>query len=115
MPHRIVAASALQTFSFAVDNTAVDFCRDVLVTPAAGVLGNSVVELGDLNRVGIVATGEIKGMPETVIGLHRIFANEVVRGVAIVAGGRRMMARLHPGFVLCLHDVTVGTSLGIVC
>src|ERR1035438_8377082 len=98
MAHRVMATGTLQPFSFAVYNVAVDFRRDVLVTAAASVLRDPVIELGDLNRVGVVAAGEVKGMPESVVCLHGVFANEVVRGVAIVTGGYRVVARLHPRF-----------------
>ena len=38
MADGVVTTGALQTFGFAVDHVAVDFCRDVLVTAAASIL-----------------------------------------------------------------------------
>ena len=92
MPDGIVAARALQAFSLAVHDVAVDGRGDVLVATAAGVLRYLMVELGDLNGVGIVAAREVERMPESIVGLHRIFADQIVRGVAIVAGRDRVMA-----------------------
>src|SRR5271169_4715909 len=107
-----MAASALQTTCLAVNHVAVNRGSNVFVTATAGVLGDFVIEPGDLDRVGIAAGGEVEGMPESVVGLHRIFADDVMRSVAVVAGRDRMMTRLHPRVVLCLHDVAVGAGHG---
>ena len=110
----IVAASALKAFRFAVYYISVDRRRDRFMAPAAGVLHHLVIELGDLDRVGISAASEIKRMPETVVRLHSIFPHNVVWSVAIVACRHRVMARFHPGVVLRLHHVTVCAGSGIV-
>ena len=114
MAHGIMATRALQSFGLAVDDIAFDFRCNVFVTAAAGVLGHFVVELGDLNRVGIVAAGEIKRVPESVVSLHCIFADNVMGCMAVVARRCRVMARLQPSFILCLHHMTVGARLGII-
>src|SRR6476620_1854942 len=67
---------------------------------ATGVLGDFVVELCDLDGVGIPAGREVEGMPESVVGLDGVFSENVVRGVAVVTGRGRVMARLQPGIVL---------------
>ena len=92
----------------------IDSGGDVLMTATARVFRNFVIEAGDLNRVGISAAGEIKGVPETVIGFYRVFADDIVRRVAIVAGGDGVMAGLQPGIVLRPHHMAVGAGLGIV-
>ena len=114
MADRIVAARALQPFGLAVYDIAVDGRSDVLVTAAAGVLGHVVVELGDFNSVGIVAAGEVERVPESVISLDRVFSDEVVRRVAVIAGSDRVVARFLPGIVLRLHDMAVSTRGRIV-
>lgn len=114
MANGIVAASTLQPFGFAMYNVAVDFRRDVFVTAPAGVFRHSVIELGDLDRVWIVAAGKVVRMPESVVGLHCILADDVVRCVAIVTCGHRTMARLEPSIVLGLHDVAIGACCGPV-
>src|SRR5215475_1840044 len=103
-----VAAGALESGGPAVNNVTVDGGGDALVAMAAGVLGDLVIELGDLDRVGIPAGGEVEGMPESVVGLDGVLPEDVVRRVAIVAGGGRVMARFEPGIVLGAHDVAVG-------
>ena len=118
-----VAACALETFGFGVRYVSVDRRCDRFMTPVAGILHHLVIELGDLDRVGISAAGEIEGMPESVVCLHRIFPHNVVRSVAIVAYRHRVMAGLHSRVVLRLHQVAVragsrivrqvGVSLGI--
>ena len=114
MAHRVMAARALQAGRLAVNYIAVDRRCDRFVTAAAGIFCDLVIELGDLDGVGISAAGEIEGMPESVVRLHRVFPDDVVRGVTVVAGGNRMMAALHPGVILRLHHVTVGACRWIV-
>ncbi len=114
MADGIVAARALQTCRLAVRDVAIDRRGDRLMAPAAGVLGDLVIELCNLDGVGIPAAGEVKRMPESVVRLHCIFADDVVRCVAIVAGRGRVVTRLHPRVVLLLHDVAIRASRGIV-
>ena len=61
-----------------------------------------------------IAGREGVGMPEAVIGLRPVFANEVVGRVAIVAGGYRTVTGLQPGIIIILHDVAVRTRLRVV-
>ena len=84
-----------------------------MATPAR-ILNDLVVELCDLDRVRISTASEIKGMPESVIRFDRVLADDVVRSVAVVAGGHRVMAGFHPGVVLRLHYVAVGAGSGVV-
>jgi hypothetical protein len=53
-------------------------------------------------------------MEETVAGLYRVLANEVVRRVAVIAGGRGVMAGLDPAIILRVHHMAVGAGAGIV-
>jgi len=114
MSNRTVAARALQPFSLAVHNVAVDGRSNVLVAAAAGILRHFVVEAGDLDGIGVVAAGEIEGMPETVVDFDGVFANQIVRRVTIVAGSGSTMTGFDPGIVLRLHDVAVRTSGRVV-
>lgn len=109
-----VAAGALESGGLAVNDVAVDGGGDAFVTMATGVLGDFVVELCDLDGVGIPAGREVEGMPESVVGLDGVFSENVVRGVAVVTGRGRVMARLQPGIVLRAHDVAVGAGGRIV-
>src|SRR5579871_1424864 len=114
MSDRAVAARALNAFGATVHHVAINRRSNVLVAAAAGVLRDLMIEARDLDVVGIASGGEVKRMPEAVVGLHGILADQVVRGVAIVASGRGAMARLHPGVVLGLHHVAVGAGRRIV-
>ena len=53
-------------------------------------------------------------MPEPVPRLGCIFADEIMRRVAIVAGCDRLVARLQPAAVLVFHDVAIRTGERIV-
>ena len=114
MSDGIVAACALQSFGAAVHHVAVNRRSYVLVAAAAGVLGDFLVELRDLEGVGIFSAGEVKRVPETIVGLNGVPPDEIVRRVAIVTHSDRMMARLHTGVVLRLHDVAVGAGSRII-
>ena len=98
-----MAARALQSLSFAVNDVAIDRGGDVFVTTTAGVFGDLVIEFGDLDGVGIPAGCEVERMPETVVRLDGVFAEDIVRSMAIVAGSGRAVARLQPGVVLGLR------------
>src|ERR1700743_793236 len=114
MAYGIMAAGALQTFGFAVDHIAVDLRRNVFVTAATGVFRHLVIEFRYLDRVGVVAAGEIKRLQEAVVGFDGIFSDEVMRRVTVVTRRHRMMAGFLPCIVLRPHDMTVGASLGII-
>src|SRR5688572_17122944 len=49
-----------------------------------------------------------------MIGLGPVLAEEIVRGMAIVAGGYGAVAGLQPGVIVILHDVAVRAGLRIV-
>src|SRR5262245_2798374 len=53
-------------------------------------------------------------MPEPVRCLGCIFADEICRRVAAVAGGNRSMRRLEPAIELLVHDVAVGAGCRVV-
>src|SRR5262249_39931232 len=58
MAHRVMATRALQSGRLAVNYIAVDRRCDRFVTAAAGIFCDPVIELGDLDGVGISAAGE---------------------------------------------------------
>src|SRR5262245_17399077 len=53
-------------------------------------------------------------MPEPVRCLGCIFADEICRSVAAVAGGNRAMRRLEPAVELLLHDMAVSAGRRII-
>ena len=87
-----MAPGALQSFSFAMDDVAVDFRRNVFVTATAGVLRHLVIELGDLDGVRIASAGEVERVPESVVSFDCIFADYVVGCMAVVARRCGVMA-----------------------
>jgi hypothetical protein len=84
------------------------------VAATTGVLRYLVIKLCDLDCVGVSSGREVERMPESVICLYRIFPDDVVRGVAVVAGSDRVMARLQPCVVLSPHYMTIHACSGIV-
>ena len=78
------------------------------------MFGDFAVEARDLDRVRETAGGEMEGVPEAVVLLDGVFADDVVRRVVVVPGGDGMMAGFEPGVVLSAHDVAVHAGLGII-
>ena len=108
-----VAADA-RTWSLSAARAGIDVVDDVLMTFAAGIFRHAPAAFLDLDRVVKIAGGEGERMKEAVLGLREVFGHEAGRRVAIVAGGDRAMARLHPGIEMVLHDVAVGAGLRVV-
>jgi hypothetical protein len=114
MADRNVAARTFDALSIAVSAVAIDRCGDGFVAMAARTFHDLVIKFSDLDGVWIFAGGEIEGVPESVIRLDRVFSDDVMRSVTVVAGCGVVMARLDPSIVLLAHDVTVDAGGGIV-
>jgi hypothetical protein len=93
---------------------AVNRHRQRLMTAPASGFGYLQVEPGNPDVVRIIAGGEIKRMKKSVARLDRVFPHEIVRCVTVVAGGRGVVARLHPGVVLRAHGMAVGACRWVV-
>src|SRR5262245_19501082 len=87
---------------------------DVLVTPAAGVFGDTPAASLHLDRLVKFAGGKGERMKESMIGFGEIFGNEARRSMAVVASGHGAMAGFDPAIEMVLHDVAIGAGLGIV-
>jgi hypothetical protein len=81
---------------------------------AACAFHDLMIKFGDLDGVWIFAAGEVEGVPEPVVSFDRVFSNDVMRSVAVVAGCGVVMARLDPSIVLLAHDVTIDAGGGII-
>ena len=113
MSHPAMAADARKAVIF-VSAAGVDVVRDVCVTVSAGVFRDSAAARFHIDRLMEIAGREGVGMPETVIGFGPVLAEEIVRRVAIVAGGYGTVAGLQPGVIVVLHDMAVRACLRIV-
>ena len=122
MPHIRVAANARKPVAVraATSNpgrkkgAGVYFVCDLGVTMSARVLSHCPAARFHRNRFMEVAGGERVRMPKTVVRLRPVFAHEVMRRMAIVAGGHRPMTGLHPGIKMILHDMAVRARLRVV-
>lgn len=92
----------------------IDRLDDVSVTGATGAFGDARIHRRDANRFRERASGEVERMPEPIAGFGCVFADEVVRRVAVVAHRHAAMARSLPAFELLPHDVAIGAGGGIV-
>jgi len=88
--------------------------HDIRVTITAGALRNLATAVGDLNWVRIISHREVIRMPKPVSPLRPVFADKIVRSVAVVAGGNISMTALSPAIELFLHDVAIGAGLRVV-
>ena len=86
-------------------------CNNVVddggVTFETGLVGNLPVAFVGNDIVGKPSGGESKRVPKTVLRFGHVFADEVRRRMAIVAGCDRAMRGFQPTVVMILHDVAV--------
>ncbi len=78
------------------------------------ILRYLMIKLRDLDCVGVSSGREVERVPESVVRLYRIFPDDVVRGVTVVARSDRVMARLQPCVILSPHHVAIHACSGIV-
>src|SRR6266536_80359 len=114
MSHRVVAAQAGELPAGRCRMWRLDGADNLPVTRATGLLGDLPTVRFNLNIVLVAARSKEKRMPETVRCLRRILADEVCRGVAVVAGRNCAVGRLEPAVELFAHDVTVGAGLRVI-
>ncbi len=79
----------------------------------AGTVEDTGVSRTNADRFVKILERERLGMPEAVFGFDEILGNKVVRGVAIVAAGHRVVAGLLPAVILLAHDVAIHARGGI--
>ena len=89
-----MAARTLQALGLSMNDVSVDGGRNVFVATPARVLRDLVIELRNLDGVGIPPCSEVERVPEAVVGLDGVFANDVMRRVTVVAGSGGVVARL---------------------
>src|SRR4051812_41986468 len=109
-----MTARAHDSFCVAVLAIAIDGCSYGFVAMAACTFDHLMVELCDLDGVGIVAAGEIEGVPETVIRFYGVLANDFMWSVKVFTGSSIVVSRLDPSIILLPHDMAVDAGLGIV-
>jgi hypothetical protein len=114
MSHRVVAAQAGELPATRCRVHWFNSVDNFLMTGTAGLLGNLPAVRFDLNIVLVAARGEEKRMPEAVGRFRRILADEVCRGVAMVAGRNRAVRRLEPAVELLAHHMAVGAGRRVV-
>ena len=85
-----------------------------LVAIPARLFRYLTISLGYLYRFVKRARRKVVGMPKTVRRLRVIFADQVMRCMAVVARSNGVMAGLKPPVVLLIHHVTIGTRAGVV-
>ena len=71
------------------------------------VLDNSQAAFLDLNRLMEVLERKSLTVAEAMFDLREILADQVMRHMAVVAGGRSMMRALSPAIVLIPHDMAI--------
>ena len=91
-----------------------DLVHKVFVAVDTVVLQDLRVMRADADRLVEVLEGEALRVPDAVLGLRQILGDKLVRRVAVVTGGMRMMTGLRPAIVMIAHDLAVMTRLRIV-
>src|SRR6185295_4617171 len=84
------------------------------VATPAGRLRDRAAKGGGPDRLREAAVGEVIRVHDAVPGLGPVLADQVVRHVAVVADGHRVVASLQPAVVLLVHDMAVRAGPGVV-
>ena len=84
------------------------------VTANAVLLQNCMILGFDANRLWKILQSKGFGVEKAIFRLGKIFTDEVMGQMAVVAGGSLMMAGLLPTIILFAHDVAVDASLGVI-
>jgi len=84
------------------------------MTMNATLLKDTAVSRPDHQGVMKVLQRKRFRMSKAVLGLDRIFSNQVMRCVAIIASGDGMMTGFGPTVVIVTHDMTIRARGGII-
>lgn len=87
---------------------------DLLMAVTTRILRDRPIVLFDLEEVGEISGRESERVPEPVRCLSSIFADKVMRGVAVVADGNCAMAAFNPGIVIVIHHMAICACGGVV-
>ena len=88
---REMTARAQDPFGLIVYAVPVNRLGNGLMTAPASSFGHLAVKSGDLNRIRVSTGREIERMEKSVGRLDRVFSNDIVGCVTIIAGSRRVM------------------------
>lgn len=113
MSNGVVATQTANSIGVAVV-AGINGLNHVGVAAATGVFCYVAASVADFYVVRKISSSEVEGMEESVAGFNGVFAREVVRSVAVVAGGGVLMASFDPAIVLRIHNVAVRASLRII-
>lgn len=91
-----------------------DFRYEAGVTAKAVLLHDRAAGLFHLNGFVEVLKREAFAVAIAVLGFGVVFAEEVLRSVAVIAGGDCMMRAFEPAIVLLVHYVAVDAGIGVV-
>lgn len=90
-------------------------CADQCFVALQTIIQNNIfTHLAHLNRLWKILKSEGAGVREAVLGFGGIFANQIMRGVAAIARGNRLVARVRPALVLIPHNMAVHTCQGVI-
>ncbi len=87
---------------------------EIAVTMETGLLGHRAVRWNDPNRVGDIAQSKCLTVAKAVRCLDPIMADEVVRGMTVVASGDRVMGTAIPTIIHVAHHMAVGAGGGVI-
>lgn len=112
MPHLIVTTYAGHLIAICMKPS--NSFHHGLVTFMACLFRNGVVVGFDSQRFWKSTRCECHRVPESVVGLGSVLADQSRRGVTVIANRHTSMAGFQPAVVVFVHDVTVGAGRRIV-
>lgn len=91
-----------------------DLMDEITVTIQALLLKDTLIAWDDLDGLVEIVEGKGPCMAKAIVGLGDIFWEKPTRGMAIVAGRHMLVAAVHPGIILGIHDMTIDADLWII-
>jgi len=89
--------------------------RQLRVTTATIFFDNALVVFVHLYLIGKVTGGECQRVEKSVPRLAVVFAQEIMRSMAVIAGSELAVRRFYPSVELFAHDVAIRAGCGIIC
>lgn len=86
----------------------------LLMTVSTRFLGDLAIVFGYLYRLVKATNCKVIRMPKAIRCLCVVFPEEIMRGVAVVAGRRGVVAGFLPAIELLAHDMAICTRARIV-
>jgi len=108
---RGMAANTIRSRIFVMTK---DLADQSLMARDAVIAENFAIAGPDANGFVKILQSEALGVPKPILGLGQVFADKIMRRVAVIARRNGMMTGFLPAIVLVTHDMAVHAGFRVV-